>query len=445
MSQMTDGTFVAGRMPWAGVSLKIACRQLGGLGWPGLLWVALWMNINSGPWFLRSAPQAGLQWLHAARAAVPFVALLAVLPLLATRGRSVRGWTPAALWGVYAGLVFLGAMLMGHGGFSAVYWMAAYLSALFICLAAVRGPQELIAAESLNRLTWLVVTIVIATLTVVARDVLVEGSGLATSGYGVLGRMPQVGGMAMSRATGMARFAAVPGLVGLGVALLGKGVWRLAGLGMYLAAVVFIYVMQSRGATAGYVGATFFILLCAGKGGRAVMVLLVVALAGALVCNAIPEEVVQHLTRGQSAEEMKYFTGRTRAWEHAWEPILANPLMGHGFEADRWLIGEHVHNTYMYALVAGGLPGLGLFVAGLVWAWALFLKSLGHPALAASGQKMTLVQVGGVLAFFTLRSIPEVCGSNYAVDYLVMLPAILYVHVLWRHLRTAQAGMLRPL
>jgi len=56
---------------------------------------------------------------------------------------------------------------------------------------------------------------------------------------------------------------------------------------------------------------------------------------------------------------------------------------------------------------------------------------------------MTLIQVGGVLAFFTLRSIPEVCGSNYAVDYLVMLPAVLYVHVLWCHLnkRLAQGPM----
>ena len=136
-------------------------------------------------------------------------------------------------------------------------------------------------------------------------------------------------------------------------------------------------------------------------------------------------------------DQLKSMSGRDRAWEHAWEAMLSNPLIGYGFEADRWMIDEHVHNTYIYALVSGGLPGLGLFLGGLVWAWALFVKSLRHPGLADSGQKLTLIQVGGVLAFFTLRSIPEVCGSNYAVDYLVMLAGILYVHVLWCHLNRA--------
>jgi len=414
------------------------------LGWPGILLLGLWANYNSGPWHLTRPPSSPLAVFHAARAALALIVPLLAACVYGRRAGVLRQWTPAHLWMLYAAMALLGGMLSGHRQFSVVYWASAYAGAFLASSACIHEGNEIVDAASINRVTWFVVTVVIVALVIVARDVLVVGEGLAASGYTVLRRMPQVGGMVMSRSTGLARFAAVPGLVALGMALHRKGVWRMVGLAAYLVVAVFLYIMQSRGATAGFIGGTFFMLICSGRGGRAVMVLLIIGLAGAVALNAIPPEIIDHLSRGQSLDQLQT-TGRTLAWSDAWVVMSDNPVIGYGFEADRWLIRDHVHNTYMYALVAGGLPGLGLFVAGLVWAWVLFVRSLRHPALAASGQKMTLVQVGGVLAFFTLRSIPEVCGSNYAVDYLVMLPAILYVHVLWRHLNAARAGLPRPL
>ena len=45
-------------------------------------------------------------------------------------------------------------------------------------------------------------------------------------------------------------------------------------------------------------------------------------------------------------------------------------------------------------------------------------------------QKMFLMQTGGILAFFTVRSIPEVCGAMFGVDLVVMVPAVAYLVVL---------------
>jgi O-antigen ligase len=379
--------------------------------------------------------------MNAARAAIPFLVFLPALVAFGQRGRSLRGWSPAHLWVIYGALAFGWGLLADKASLlSTTYWGAAYVGALLVACGCVRrGGDEVAAAETVNWVTWAVTTIVIVVLTVVARDVLIEGSGLEASGYGSLNRMPEVAGMAMSRATGMARWAAVPGIVALGMAMCRAGIARWIGVIVYLGAAVFLYLMQSRGATAGYLGATLFVLWCSGRWGKAGIVICVLAVGGALAMNLVPPEVIDHLTRGESAQDLENLTGRTRAWDHAWSFITLNPLTGYGFEADRWLIGEHVHNTYMYALVAAGLPGLALFVGGLAWSWVQFAKVLVHPALKASGQKMTLIQVGGVLAFFTLRSIPEVCGANYAVDYLVMLPAIVYIHVLHRRL-TKPAG-----
>jgi len=430
--------------PVTASGLRQLCVGVARLGWPGLLWIGLWANYNSGPWHLTQTPDSYFGWLHAGRATLAFVVPALAVFTFGRRSQALRIWNPTHVWLVYSVFVFVGGVASGQAGFNGVYWTAAYVGGILAASSCIRPGREIVDAESLNRLTWFISLVVIVTLVIVARDSLIEGSGLSASGYGVLDRTPSVAGMVMSRSTGMARFAAVPSLVALGLALQGKGAWRIVGLAAYLCGGVFLYIMQGRGATAGYIGGTFFMLLCSGRGGRTMMILLIVALVGAAVFNAIPTEIIDHLTRGQSVDQLKSMSGRDRAWENAWAAVSSNPLIGYGFEADRWMIGEHVHNTYMYALVAGGIPGLGLFVGGLVWAWALFVKLLRHPGLADSGQKLTLIQVGGVLAFFTLRSIPEVCGSNYAVDYMVMLPAILYVHVLWCHLKKAPARQPLP-
>ncbi|MFB3893942.1 MAG: O-antigen ligase family protein [Phycisphaerae bacterium] len=411
-----------------------------GVALPALLWVLLWCNYNSGPWHLRSVPETAYETFNAARATIPFLLLPVAISMWRKRSAASRRTSPGHLWMIYGAMCLLFGLIDKGGPFGAIYWTTAYFAAFAIVLACLQG-DDVGSAAAFNRVTWLLATAVITTLVVVARDSLVEGEGLEMSAYGVSERVGGIAGMPMSLATGMARFAAVPGLVAFGLALRGRGIWRILGGVVFLGGAFFMYIMQSRGATAGYAAASLMMVWFSSRRGWVWSVAIGIAAAAAIALNAVPEKMLDHLARGQSVEEMQSMTGRTRPWENALNEMAKDPLMGHGFEADRWLLGEHVHNTYMYALVAGGVVGLGVFVAGLVWAWALFGRLIFNPAVAPMGQGLTLLQAGGVLAFFTVRSIPEVCGSNYAVDYLVMLPAMMYFHVLWQRVRAGRPAV----
>lgn len=95
---------------------------------------------------------------------------------------------------------------------------------------------------------------------------------------------------------------------------------------------------------------------------------------------------------------------------------------------------SNVHNTYLYALISAGFVGLAFFAIGLIKAWTQLLKLARSGFARSLGQEAFLAQVGGVLAFFTIRSITEVSGPLFAVDLLVMLPGILYIGVMFRRM-----------
>ena len=72
-------------------------------------------------------------------------------------------------------------------------------------------------------------------------------------------------------------------------------------------------------------------------------------------------------------------------------------------------------------------------MVGLVWTWILFFRAILRKTADQLGQRVILIQAGGVLAFFTVRSIPEVCGAMYGVDLMVMVPILAYLGILNQH------------
>jgi O-antigen ligase len=268
---------------------------------------------------------------------------------------------------------------------------------------------------------------------------LIEGRGLEASGYGIIRKMPTVIDMPMSRASGIARFAAVPGIVSFVLFLRQKGVTRLLWGGVTVFCAALIYWMQSRGAVLGFVVAIAFVPLCGSQKARHLAVYLLVLLGLAAILNVIPEEVMGHLTRRESVQRMGLLTGRERAWHNAFGMILQSPIWGWGYQSDRLLIREHVHNTFLYTLLTGGFIGGAAFTVGLLLAWRNFFRVLGNDAALRLGQQTVLIQVGSLLAFFTVRGMSEVCGGMFGVDYMVMLAAIAYLGVLDRTVRAGTA------
>ena len=318
--------------------------------------------------------------------------------------------------------------------FSAAYWALCYLSVFAAVKLFIQGPDPLERAISLNYLTWIITTLFLAILIFTARDALFVDSRFGMTGYGIIHRIGTVADMSMSRSSGMARFAAVPGIVCFVFLWQSRGIFRLLWATIFVLSGALIYLMQSRGAIFGLAFAIFFIMLFMGVKARRVGAIFLILLGLTLYADVIPErkveQVSEHVFRGQTFEEMRTMTGRTRAWEKGWNQVLKSPVWGWGPQADRYLIKEHVHNTYMYALMASGFAGAAAFVGGLMWAWVLFLRAIIRGFADRFGQRLFLIQAGGILAFFTVRSIPEVCGAMFGVDFMVMLPVLAYLVVL---------------
>ncbi|MCK6459313.1 MAG: O-antigen ligase family protein, partial [Planctomycetes bacterium] len=197
-----------------------------------------------------------------------------------------------------------------------------------------------------------------------------------------------------------------------------------------------VYWAQSRGSILGLGVALGFCIMFLGRRARWLGAVTVVLFGVGVVGEVIPQswmhDVTRHLTRDTPAEELLTLGGRTATWDRTWDAFAASPVIGSGPQADRYLIHEHVHNAYLYAALQGGLLGLGLFAAGLVAAWRAFFRALRSGVADRLGQRTALIATGAVLAFFTVRSIPEACGAVYAIDLLLMAPAMAYLGALSR-------------
>lgn len=403
------------------------------VSFPALLWIGLWFGINTGPWNLKTMPVTFIGWLHFIRTIFPLVSPL-LMALLLTHGQNKTSWiwpVPVKLW-LFYGLVSLAACMMSPEPFDAAYWCATYL-VTFLALKAYLHHHplgHLKAAIQLNYLSWITNTVFLVILLLIAREGL-----FSLQLYPFVGRIESFADMPMSRSSGMARFAAVPGIVSF-VFFWNKRGWKqLLWLVVAVLSSVFIILLQSRGVVCGYIFALSFVMLFLGSRTRLAAAVVVLLLAIILFAYGVPEGPVNYLTQDHTPRDWVTLTNRTSSWKEAWSYFWQSPIWGWGGQADRYLMDwACVHNTYLYALLQSGVVGATAFVGGLLWAWVLFFRALKSDVPKALGQREFLVQAGGILAFFTVRSIPEICGALFGIDFMVMLPILAYLGILGRHI-----------
>lgn len=418
-----------------------------------LVWAGLWAGINSGPWVLAEEPAGLLGWAHYLRTLFPLAAL--AIACIAWVGRQAL-WTdkgvwvpgPLRLWVAY-GVVGLVACILSPEPLHAIYWAACYLSVfavLGLYVGGHGGERALRRILQLNYLSWGLVAALFGAVVVTARHVLLVPGEDGLTAYGVINRMGEVGGMPMSRSSGMSRMASVPCIVAFLLMWTRRGLGgRLAWGAVVIGTGLLVYWAQSRGSILGLGVALGFCVMFLGRRARwlgaVAVVLFGVAVVGEVVPRSWMHDVTRHLTRDTAAEELLTLGGRTATWEKTWDAFAKSPVIGSGPQADRYLLHEHVHNAYLYAALQGGLLGLALFVGGLAWAWRAFFRALRSGVADRLGQRTALIATGAVLAFFTVRSIPEVCGAMYAIDLLLMVPAMAYLAILSRMSREPHGGV----
>jgi O-antigen ligase len=121
------------------------------------------------------------------------------------------------------------------------------------------------------------------------------------------------------------------------------------------------------------------------------------------------------------------FTGRTAVWKEGWSLFKESPVLGYGFQADRLLLGTHMHNAFLQSLVQTGLLGTIPFLAALIFGWGLLIKALRNLNRFSVEHKHLVIQTAGILVFFSIRSFPESTGAFFGIDWLLLAPLLLYL------------------
>lgn len=412
-------------------------------------WVALWASINTGPWNISFAylEQGSRGLFNGLRAAFPLALLAAWLfHVLIRRRHAIRRVTlPEALWLYYGLICLISAVYTAHW-FDWAYWGFAYLSAFAAVELYLQDSPTVAKTADLNRLSWIIVSLILLIVVWAARgQLLVTNSAGVVSGYGVVNRVGAVAGMAMVRSSGLSRMAAVPAIVAFAALWLSDSFTRLIWAAIFLPCAYLVWVMQSRGSLVSFAAALSLIMILLEGRVRIVGIFLGLALLAVFMLRFIPQAEVHNLylyaTRGAQGAQLESMSGRVHIFHDAWKAIWKAPFIGYGPQADHQIptIGN-AQNGVLYALLCGGFTGGLGYVGGLVVAWMMLLAVLRHRHLLTSRDRLLLLQVTGIMAFFTVRTYPENCAALFSVDLLVQLPAIVYIGELYRALSRIEAA-----
>jgi len=412
------------RNPWTAAVYWL--RRLPPL--PLLLWAALWLNLNSGFWNIQ-LPQSPDDWQLLIRAVLPFGALpLAIFALILHPGmRNRPSSAPSRLLMIY-GLLAAVASVSSPAPWYSLYWSVTFLGTIATAWTFTANRNPLESSRRMLQLTWALTFLVAGIIAYTTRDVVFTTAG---TGYGIIGEL-----QGQSRSSGVARWAAVPGLVSLVRAFHTRRPWLIAFF-LATAGVAFfiVYRMQSRGAVFGSAAAVVFALIVANRLRKYALpfVLAAAALLPFLESpGAVSESVTTYLMRGQSEREFESMTGRTRAYENALQAFRDAPILGRGQWADRMVIGEHVHNSYLQALLNAGALGAIPYIASWITGWYLFFRLQKKTRSLSPEDRLCLLEAGTVMMFFTVRAMPETTTASFAPDLLVMAAVYVYLEALHR-------------
>ncbi len=405
--------------------------------WPFFLWALVWSAVNTGPWRLRYAGST-MDYIHGWRAYAVFVPAVIALGYLIQRPQSRRlicsgGIGLLLIYGV-VGLV--SSMLISSRPDTAVYWAAAYVAALLAPAAMAVQRYPTLRARDFVRLNWLVILIIAGVIVFLGGEHLF-GAEIkwdeperfrAVEPVGMEG----VADIAMPRSTGAGRYTGLFAVVALAGLWNGR-MWERAFWGpIFVIFGLATLLYHGRGAAAGFMGGCLAVLAFSGSGGKRSIALFGLVAAPIIIFPDILEWIIAYMQRGQDPERFMTFTGRTRDWAIGWELFKGSPVIGLGFWADRIYVplGHHFHNSFVYALVTGGALGFIPFVMVWIWAWMRFLKLQRIQMFLPPAEARTLIEVGGVLTFLTLRSFPESTGAFFGVDLFIFVPILIYLQII---------------
>jgi len=407
-------------------------QKLGAFAGMGL-WLLIWSGYNSGPWYVLrpNFPASNLELIHGVRAFFPFLAgWLSILYLLTQR--RLRPWVfegPLALMLLYAAVGAISSVLLSTEWFRALYWDLAYGSVALVGIAILSTDQPLETASSVLTLSGIIAVImtlgIMIGLPLIGGPAVMQGDSLAVHTISGSYATSSFIGMAGTRNTGFARYAAVAGLYALGRLWQGRTILRSFWFVVLLISGYCLIAAQGRSEIVAFMVGSVVILLLR-RSRRMIFVVWGIGLAALMWSAHFFDQFWHYGTRTGHFDPT--LTGRTVLWQEGWELFKHSPWIGLGFQADRYFPPhQQISNALMHALVQTGLLGTLAFTIAMILTIVLMVKLY----IASQVQRSVVFrdEVPGLLAFFIVLSITE-STAFFSANWLLLAPVLAYIQVL---------------
>lgn len=407
------------------------------MAWCVLAWLLLWAGYNTGIYVVQTAnfPANWLQLVHGVRAFFPLLAGWLALVVLLRKG-GARKWAlagPLGLCGLFAGVGMISSVFISKFPLNALYWACMYASVVVVLIAVCSGEDALADIARVIEANWTIDIFFLVGLLValpfLGRDALTAttGSPVGVIAYnGLIANHQSVLGMASTRNTGLARYAAVAGLVALGRLMKGRAWTRIVWVSILAIALYALVLAQARTETVGFFAGVLGILALR-KSRRTILIGMGSLAVALLWVLGFFQKLWEFGTRGQGFNPT--LTGRTVQWMEGLAATKQSLWIGLGFQADRYYLhGIQLENAVFHALIQAGILGTVAFVAAFVLAWFLLVKLYASPISCHLPD-----EIPGILAFFTVMSVTE-STAFYGANWLLVAPVFAYIQVLaWQH------------
>jgi len=401
------------------------------------LWLLIWCGYNSGPWYVLhpNFPSSSLELIHGVRAFFPILAgWLSILYLLAQP--KMRPWVfegPVGLMLFYAAVGALSSMLLSTAWFEALYWDFAFGSVALAAMVALSNDSPVETASSLLTLSGIIAAVmtigIMLGMPLIGGPSVLQSDPLTIQTIGEGYKTANFLGMAGTRNTGFARYAAVAGLCSLGRLWCGKPLSRLIWLGVLMVSAYCLAIAQGRSEIVGFVVGSLIILMLR-RSRRPILVVWGIGLLVLMWFGHFFDRLWDYGTRTGHFDPS--LTGRTATWHEGWQLFKQSPWVGFGFQADRYFLqGQHMHDALLHALVQTGLLGTAAFVLAIVLSIFLMVKLYVASQLQRSA--VFRDEVAGILVFFIILSVTE-STAYFSADWLLLAPVLTYIQALaWQN------------
>jgi O-antigen ligase len=386
----------------------------------GFLWVLVWGGMFTGHYNMHY-PEIFAGWKAA------FQGLRGYLPLLALY--------LCLLWLISRRLEF--GMIKSGIGFLFLYCLTGLVSSLFLSVEKMTSLYYLgiyfaaltvvwYAFEREDALDHLKVLIYAnyACFFVFTYSLMPEALRVGWGNLPPLQQYTLPAGLGLIRTNGAGRFALVVIIFGAIRFLTLGGKVRWAFLAIVPPALFLLTQTQSRTSLLGLAVVGMLYVFIRGLDWRYLFV-------GPVAAVAVFISGFQWRSHGDM-DALLHLTGREYTWRRGWELITQSPFLGWGFFSDRIMLhSEHMHHSYLHAMIHSGFIGGAFFAAAFIAVWVFILRRrLLFKVKLLSGERQALL-TESILIFGYLfsRSFFESTAAFYGVDLLLLVPAMAYIIV----------------